>query len=1008
MFTLRLRPYVRLSLGLIALILSILLIGQSLGIVPDKSHSLLENRKNITEILAVQFALAAEKNDFIQIEKTLSVLVNRNLDILSGAIRKSDGVLFAVAGAHDEHWQANENGTPSLTHIQVPILQGDQIWGIVEISFSPLLGNNLLDEIKNSFWGFMLFVTAFGLLGYLLMLKRALKELDPSGVVPQRIKSAFDTLTEGILILDEQGRILLANNAFSQKVELPSDSLIGQEVSKLNWEKSSIEQLKEGWLYPWSESLEKRKIQTRIRLGFNSTRQDKNIFMINSSPILGNDNQCKGALVTFDDVTEIEENNLKLDLMLKNLESSRNEISRQNNELKKLAEIDPLTGFYNRRALTFYFNEAFDLSREQSSNLICIMLDIDHFKSVNDNYGHQVGDEIIKLVTTISRESLRDTDIVGRYGGEEFCLVLPSIDIEIALKIAERIRTNIMNTTTYHAFGIERVTISLGISSITDGAQNTNEMIDLADKALYYSKKNGRNRATVWKDIAQQDSNANAADNIDKNDTSITMVNDTTNINIDQLIGKIKELEQLNEKQQKLIEHHINYDSGTGLLNRFGLQERLKTAISYAARSDCYVAILSLSLNSYKRVYNTLGYEAAEKFIVDASRRISSILRTTDAISSETGTTNLDSMLSRKNENGFYILLSELKKNEPIAQIINRIYFALNQALIVDGFNINTDSAIGVSIYPIDDLTPINLLNYADLALNNAESSGIGICQFYSKEMNHQYLSEIQLESDLIHAIELNQFEIFYQPIVGIKHSMINKFEALLRWHHPEKGIITAAGFIDVAERSGLILHIGDWVLREAIRQLAIWRKEVSDEVQIAVNISAAQLQFEDLTEKILSYLREYEVPPKNLVLEITESMIMQSIEGSTQILNKLHDMGVQIALDDFGMGYASFQYLQKFPIDIVKIDRSFISDIDENSSNNAIVLAIIEMSKKMGMIVVAEGVENEKQFKHLCKLKCDEAQGYLLGHPMPKEHAYNALKRLNLATEKQLIVVNQ
>lgn len=1006
MFTLR--PYVRLSLGLIALILSILLIGQSLGIVPDKSHSLLENRKNITEILAIQFALAAEKNDFIQIEKTLNVLVNRNLDILSGAIRKNDGVFFAVAGAHDEHWQVNENGAPSLTHIQVPILQGNQIWGIVEISFSPLLGNTLLDEIKNSFWGFMLFVAAFGLFGYLLMLKRALKELDPSGVVPQRIKSAFDTLTEGILILDEQGRILLANNAFSQKVALPSDSLIGKEVSKLNWEKSSVEQLKEDWLYPWAESLKKRKIQTRIRLSFNSTRQDKSIFMINSAPILGNDNQCKGALVTFDDVTEIEENNLKLDLMLKNLESSRNEISRQNNELKKLAEVDPLTGFYNRRALTFYFNEAFNLSREQGSNLICIMLDIDHFKSVNDNYGHQVGDEVIKLVTAISRESLRDTDIVGRYGGEEFCLVLPDIEIGIALKIAERIRTNVMNATTYHAFGIERVTISLGISSITDGAQNTNEMIDLADKALYYSKKNGRNRVTVWKDIAREDSSANAVDNIDKNDTSIAIVNDTTNIDINQLIEKIKELEQLNEKQQKLIEHHINYDSGTGLLNRFGLQERLKTAISYAARSDCYVAVLSLSLNSYKRVYNTLGYEAAEKFIVDASRRISSILRTTDAISSETETTGLDSMLSRKNESGFYILLSELKKNEPITQIINRIYLALNQALIVEGFNINADSAIGVSIYPIDNLDPINLLNYADLALNNAESSGIGICQFYSKEMNHQYLSEIQLESDLIYAIELNQFEVFYQPIVDIKHSVISKFEALLRWHHPEKGILTAAGFIEVAERSGLILHIGDWVLREAIKQLAIWRKEVSDEIQISVNISAAQLQFEDLAEKILSYLREYEVPPKNLVLEITESMIMQSIEGSAQLLNELHDMGVQIALDDFGMGYASFQYLQKFPIDIVKIDRSFMSDINENSSNNAIVLAIIEMSKKMGMIVVAEGVETEKQFKHLCKLKCDEAQGYLLGHPMPKEHAYSALKRLNLTTERQFIVVNQ
>lgn len=416
-------PYIRLSISLIALIVSILLIGQMLGIVPDKSQAMLDTRKNLTEALAVQFAVAAERDDFILIEKTLSLLVKRDPQVLSAAIRGGDGVFYAVAGDHRSIWQPSVDGKSSPTHVQVPIMQDNQLWGAVELSFAPLMGDDFMSKVKNSFLGMLLFVALFGFLGYLLLLKRALKELDPSGVIPPRVKSAFDTLTEGILSLDERGQIVLANRAFSDKVGISFNDLLGKEASNLNWKKVSAEQLKEDWLYPWSESLKNQKIQTRIRLCAHADGHSDSIFMVNSTPILNDNHQCKGVLVTFDDVTEIEDDNFKLDTMLKKLELSRSEVTRQNDELKRLAEIDPLTGFYNRRALNIYFNEVFGNSREQDINLVCIMLDIDHFKSVNDNYGHQTGDEVIKLVSAIARENLRDTDIVGRYGGEEFCLV---------------------------------------------------------------------------------------------------------------------------------------------------------------------------------------------------------------------------------------------------------------------------------------------------------------------------------------------------------------------------------------------------------------------------------------------------------------------------------------------------------------------------------------------------------------------------------------------------------
>lgn len=1010
-----LKPYLRLSLGLIGLTLSIILAGHFFGIVPDPSKAELANRKNLTEALAVQFAFAAEKHDFVQIERTLKFLVNRNTDVLSGAMRASDGSYHAIAGDHHAIWPKLADDEFSTTYIQVPIMQGSHRWGTVELSFAPFLGKNLLEQMKSSFWGMLLFIAISGFLGYSILLKRALKELDPSNVIPPRVRTAFDTLTEGILILDEQGRIVLANRSFGDKVGFQFDQLLGKEIGYLNWEKASAEQLKENWQYPWDESLQNLRIQTRVRLSYRTAQDDDTIFMVNSAPILGNGNECKGALVTFDDVTEIEDNNIRLDTMLKKLEVSRSEIARQNLELKRLAEIDPLTGFYNRRALNLYFNELFNETQKTNRELICIMLDIDHFKSINDNYGHQTGDEVIKLVTAIAKENLRESDIVGRYGGEEFCLVLANIDCDKALKIAERIRVSIMNAQEYHAFGIKRVTISLGLSSIKDGVKSTSEMIELADQALYFAKKNGRNRAVFWHSLPSTNGvthevQENIATKTAKNwDSEVTSQDSKTIItDINQLHAKISELEKLNKEQKKLIEQNLNYDSVTRLPSRTLFHEHLKTAIAYAARSNQYVAIASIALTNYKRIHTSLGHETAEKLIIEISRRLSSVLRTTDTISADIDNEKFDSILSRKNDANFFALLPELKKDQSINWIINRIQSTFNQVIVLDGYNIQLESAIGISIYPIDAQSTEMLLDYADQALNHAELAGIGSCQFYSAEMNAQYITQMKIESGLVRAIAQNEFEIFYQPIINMQQGVISKLEALLRWNQSEKEILTAFSFIEVAERSGLIIKIGDWVCRKVISQLAIWQKEIASDIQISVNISSLQLQQPDLADKIYSYLQAHRVSPRNLIIEVTESMVIHSVEIAAQTLERFREMGIRIALDDFGMGYSSFQYLQKFPVDIIKIDRVFIHDIEENVCNNSIVSAIIAMSKKMRIGVVAEGVETEAQFKYLYRLKCEEVQGYLTGKPMSQAQIQQLLEKQKASLNNPPMAINQ
>ncbi|WP_297325736.1 diguanylate cyclase [Nitrosomonas sp.] len=500
-------PTFRISIALVALTISVLLIGELLGIVPDKSQATLDARKSFSETLAVQLVLAAERNDSTQVKTTLNLLVKRNPEVLSAAVRRNDGTFYAVAGDHDTIWQPSTDDNSSLDYIQVPIMQNDQLWGTVELSYAPPPDFYHWPGIKNSFWGMLLYVAIVSFLGYLFFLKRVLKELDPSRVIPERVKKAFDTLTEGILILNDKEQIVLANTAFCKNVGLHDTYLLGKEASSLAWNSSATEQLKENRVLPWIATLTDGKAQADIRLKFEG--ENSHIFMVNCSEILGDDNQRRGALVTFDDVTELEAKNIELEVMLKEIEISRNEISRQNNELKIIAEVDPLTQCYNRRAFHAYFDKIFNNARNQHTNLVCIMLDIDHFKSINDNYGHPVGDEVIKLVADTIRENLREADIVGRYGGEEFCLILPNLDDAMAFEIAERLRINIMNSSRYDVLGIKHATISLGLSSIAHATQNPSELINLADKALYYAKKNGRNRVAVWSD--QLDSNADIA-----------------------------------------------------------------------------------------------------------------------------------------------------------------------------------------------------------------------------------------------------------------------------------------------------------------------------------------------------------------------------------------------------------------------------------------------------------------------------------------------------------------
>jgi diguanylate cyclase (GGDEF)-like protein/PAS domain S-box-containing protein len=487
---------VRLSFGLVLLTISILFTADLIGLIPNRSKAVIFERERICESLAVYYSVAAQKDDIATILDTAQLLVKRNDDILSAAVRKEDGKVMVASKDHDKHWKGASEDHSTPTHVRIPIYKGDIAWGSVEVSFLPIRREGILWIWDNTLVKLFGFIIIVGFVLYKVFLTRTLRHLDPSSVVPPRVKSALDSLVEGVVLTDQNERIVLANTAFAEKVGTSTSSLLGRKTSEIKWIIPKSEVNVKG--LPWLKAIKERQNQTGFRLELpDQSNGQRMVFMVNSTPILDGHGKCRGSLATFDDVTEVEEKSEQLRIMLEELEISNNEIQRKNKELEFLATHDPLTNCLNRRAFFDRLNADFSGARRYGHDLSCIMLDIDHFKFVNDNHGHAAGDEVLKGVSKTLKAKKRDSDTVGRYGGEEFCVILPHTDINGAIETAERFRMAIESSD----FSGIQVTSSFGVSSISFGAGDTSEVIDQADKALYTAKEKGRNRVISWEQL---------------------------------------------------------------------------------------------------------------------------------------------------------------------------------------------------------------------------------------------------------------------------------------------------------------------------------------------------------------------------------------------------------------------------------------------------------------------------------------------------------------------------
>jgi len=472
----RLSPVARISVGLVILTTSLLLLGDLMGLTPGRSQAVLDARKKFCETLAVQFALAAQRNDLATIRSTMELAVQRNDEILSAGLRMAGGQLLVRAGDHETNWADAPADKSTPTHARVPIFRGEQRWGTVEVRFTPVSPPGVMGWVQSPLVRLILFVALAGFLSYHFYIRRALRHLDPSSVIPPRVKATLDVLAEGVVLLDDKERIVLANEAFAEKVGLPAEKLLGRKPAELPWKIHTSDRTETE--YPWVRAQHEAQTYTGTGMVCVSEDGEKRTFMVNSAPILGGDGKSRGVLATFDDVTQLEEQNAKLEF---------------------LATRDPLTGCLNRRSFMERIEVEFAAAQMNEKPLTCIMADIDHFKAINDNHGHSVGDAVIQDVAEAMRGVLDGNELVCRYGGEEFCVLLPGIPLPDAAAIADRMRAKIE---TGSELGVP-VTGSFGVSAVGLGASEPAGLIDEADKALYFSKNTGRNRVSRWDEVEQ-------------------------------------------------------------------------------------------------------------------------------------------------------------------------------------------------------------------------------------------------------------------------------------------------------------------------------------------------------------------------------------------------------------------------------------------------------------------------------------------------------------------------
>lgn len=461
-----------------------------------------------------------------------------------------------------------------------------------------------------------------------------------------------------------------------------------------------------------------------------------------------------------------------------------------------------------------------------------------------------------------------------------------------------------------------------------------------------------------------------------------------------ELSKKKNELEELNSnledlvekktakllKQKSMLKYQAHHDALTSLPNRTLFQDRLEQSIKKAKRNKSKVGLLFIDLDNFKEINDSLGHDVGDKILKIVTKRLNTSKRSSDT-------------LARLGGDEFMITVEELHHTQDLSSIANKVLQSLSQPMDVDDHTLYVTSSIGISIYPDDDVLPLNLLKYADSAMYKAKAEGRNNFQYYNSKLTELAFERVVMETNLRSAIKNNEFVVFYQPQVNGKTNRLEGIEALVRWNHPQMGLVGPSKFIRLAESTGLIIEIDTYTMKTAMTQISNWYKQGLNPGKIALNISINQLNQKDFTEKFKHMLEETHCKHDWVELEVTESQVMTHPEETITILESIRNLGIELAIDDFGTGYSSLAYLKKLPINKLKIDQEFVRDLPDNKEDEDITKAIIALAKSLNLKIIAEGVETKAQKDFIVENGCDNIQGYYYSKPVSANELENILK---------------
>ena len=627
--------------------------------------------------------------------------------------------------------------------------------------------------------------------------------------------------------------------------------------------------------------------------------------------------------------------------------------------INELAIRDELTGIHNRRFLLDLVEKEKERADRNGSEFCLCLFDIDFFKRINDTYGHAAGDTVLRAFAGAVQGQLRPLDAFGRYGGEEFLVMLPETPAASATALAERVRAVIEKLRCTDGDLTIMLTVSVGVAEYRLG-EKVAQTIVRADQALYLAKSGGRNRVLCHGEDAPAEV---AAPPAPRGGAALEGV-----------------------------EGH-GRDQLTGLLNRRLLRDRLRHAMDRARRNGRLVALLLLDINRFKEVNDSLGYEAGDALLNHAGGTIRGCLRDCDTV-------------ARWGGDEFVALLEDLGSQADAQLVAAKILDRFTAPLPVAGRDWHVTLAVGIALYPAPECDADALLKRAEVAMREAKGRGRNIVRLYEPGAGaapggdvfaQPHGERLALKNGLRDALAQAQLFIEYQPQVDLRERRVIGVEALLRWQHPVYGRIDPARFIPLAEETGMIVPIGEWVLRCACLQNRAWSAAGLPEIKTAVNLSARQLREPDLAGRVLAILEETGMPPALLDLEVTEGILIEDLAANRAVVERLRRAGVLVSIDDFGTGYSSLNYLCELPVDIIKMDGLFVRRLGTAGGQArayAVADSIVAMAHRLGLAVIAESVETTEQLGDLCAMGADAAQGYLFDRPLAPEQVALLLAR--------------